>query len=363
MPKGGDLEPSARPETPKRPLMPKGGDLEQKLLALSRRAAAELERAEKERQELHSNQEHLQQVCSQLESGLQMLTERVDAQNLDAAELPEAACRGGLAAARDGLEDRLRSQFEASLATEREQAHGRLKSSCSELVGHLNDLRCEMVKQRAEAKEQSPSELLQHLESHLAELGEGLTQQLEARVARVAEEHAAELRKQLTNVLESRALATDPTQVLSEKIRQVWSTLTPLSDRSERLEGSLDKLTGQVDSCCKDIGDFHRTFSMMQCQLREAVDTSCEALNVARDEGRTVHFEVMSIDTRVATIEERLSHRAERKRLEGSMPGLALDAEMSAYLSRSSRPQHKTLAVSTLTQLGIGMGTDSEPPL
>merc|ERR1711865_900666 len=61
-------------------------------------------------------------------------------------------------------------------------------------------------------------------------------------------------------------------------------------------------------------------------ELRDLIKREAEqVLEVARDDVRTVHLEVMSVDTRIAAVEERLRHGSARPRSSSPMAGRAAD--------------------------------------
>lgn len=304
-------------------------DLEVKVSALSRRTAAEMRKAEKERADQARRLEVLEELCrlhlggleTRLSQGRQdaadaaarmkkvmdkdlkqlselvqqqlgeaqssqegcqgsveSLARRLDAQrqavqelqgwrNVTGAQLAAAAEAAAVGAGRSGGDDspreRWEDRLEAVVARERKSMLERLRSSCAELTGHLNDLRRELVEQR-----RSLAASHEDLETQLAELGGALAMRLQAKVLNLTEEF-------------QRAMSS-------------------LEERAAQLEKSDEWFVEQL-----------QRWRQEQAAVRaELLDVSGgrwldELAQVAREEARTVHLEVMSLDTRLIALEDR----------------------------------------------------------
>lgn len=330
-------------------------EVEQKVSALSRRTAAELRRAERERGDHAGRLEVLEELCrkhlggleerlvharedavsevervskgirQRFEINLQAMSEAfqqhsVEAQEQASVQLMALAKR--MDADHDTLEDlqawrrkadqrfsavhenqlaprgqgqseevveRFEEQLEASISRERKQAHERLRSSCAELTAHLNELRRELMEQRR-VVEQSADQLEErrehqraNLETQIAELGGALASRLQAKIAST-----------------NKALEDQ----LREVRREICQSFGALEERSATLEGSDEWLGSQVQLWRRENGELHASLQGLQEMIRRESEQAVEA---AREEARTVHLEVMSVDTRVASIEERLA--------------------------------------------------------
>jgi hypothetical protein len=185
----------------------------------------------------------------------------------DADERPEQVC------------------WEAALASERQEVRELLSANCAELTAHLNTLREELLEQRhafdlqsqqAAGWCQSGSASLSAagLEAQVAELGGVLTARLQAKIAAVSDA----LNEKIAVV-----------QVDIERSLRDGQERVPRRDHSE-VERDSARLGGDAD---------------ILEEFRREVD---QALEAAGDEVRTVHLEVMSVDTRVAALEERLRY-------------------------------------------------------
>merc|ERR1712232_922764 len=157
---------------------------------------------------------------------------------------------------------------EALLQRERKEAHERLRSSCAELTAHLNELRCELVEQRRAAElleTRAIPKLREDLETQIAELGGALASRMHASVSSTSKGMEARL-EEFSRILGQRA----------EHHQQQHS--------------------------------WHHDSAELSCRIQELVrHESAQTLDAAREEARTVHLEVMGVDTRVAAIEERLA--------------------------------------------------------
>jgi len=344
--------------------------VEQKLSALSRRTAAELRRAEKERGEHTRRLEALEELCRQhlgdlderlqqarddaaaevervsqrsrarIERDLQSmsealehhcsesltqesdtykaLTKRADADHelledlrawrREAEQRLLPASNGDsspgkktlMVASRNDISDSIEEHVEATLARERKQAHERLRSSCAELTANMNELRRELVEQRhmleqsTQGLEARRERLRIDLETQIAELGGALASRLQAKISstsKAVEEQVNEVGRNLSSQLSSRLVA--------------------LEDRSTTLEGSDEWLGSQLQQWRREHQELTNGVQNIQELVRRETE---QVLEAAREESRTVHLEVMSIDTRVAGLEERLSDDPGRRR-------------------------------------------------
>jgi len=226
----------------------------------------------------------------------------------------DVASRGRVAAtsskAVEEVAERLEEQMEASLARERKQAHERLRSSCAELTAHLNELRRELVEQRRavermnEPRQREMRELngmftsrFQDLETQIAELGGALATRLQAKI-------------------------TSTVSALNERVDEAFSKLSEeslghrqsigtLEDRATALETSDNWMTSQVQLWRKENAGLHSGITGLPDIMKRETDRIME---LARDEARTVHLEVMSVDTRLSALEERLADNPERRK-------------------------------------------------
>jgi len=373
---------------------PSSGAIEQKLSALSRRTAAEMRRAEKERGDHDRRLEVLEELCRQhlgsldvrfgqareeaaaeVEKAMQRVRQRFERDFKEVSEALEeynskasssheltadtvrslqkrsdanqsgleelrvwrreveqqlAVGAGGSSSGGDGgggwavaaaplarrgesnMEDRVDDRMEAALVRERKQAHERLRSSCAEMTGHLNDLRRELVEQRRIAdlaasraedrRERTQQELtaqIGDLETQIAELGGALATRLQAKVTSVTNSMSRQLEEQV-----------------QETRRDFEQRLSPLEERTTALESAAESseqwISNQVQLWRRENAELHNGLTSLQGPIqRREYDRILEA---AREEARTVHLEVMSIDTRVAAIEERLADDPGRRR-------------------------------------------------
>lgn len=260
----------------------------------------------------HTSLEELKAWRSQAEARLQACSEVASS-----ASAPPRQQLSSIAALMDGSSSQhggslaLQEQFEAALSRDRKEAHERLRSSCAELTAHLNDLRRELVEQRrvselASAEVQARHEALQKelaenfidLESQIAELGGALASRLQAKLQDIQQD----VRKQCAAMVERMATLEKSTSGFEGKVHFV---------RQENAE-----LRGDIAALKDPSG-------------RGLVS----AMEAAVDEAKTVHYEVMSLDTRVAAIEERLADDPSRRRFESLPPKGSLAAPLAAPLS------------------------------
>lgn len=326
------------------------GTFDQKVTALSRRVASELRKAEREREDHAKRLEVLEvfrmqqisvaeeqlcqvhdvaasevervtqklrcrldrdltQMSEQLEyirmeardardiisSKLQIVSKRIDAEHegLDAlrayrkeaesamakSQEDSSIAMDALAAARRSavdVTDQLEERLETAITRERKQGHERLRSSCAELTGYLNRLRSELVQQQSEVK---------NVGSQISDLGTELGSRLQAKIA-----------------------AT--TQTLSDQANAVrielQAALDVMKERVATSEVSLEQLGGYVQTWRQDVAEIHSS----TVDFRELVRRECErAIEIAQGDAHTVHLEVMSINTRMAAVEEYLAAR------------------------------------------------------
>lgn len=151
------------------------------------------------------------------------------------------------AASAEKLEEACRAGWEAAVRRERKAASERLAESCAELTQHLNEMREELLEQRAQTGRCS-EEL--HTSRQEAQRGQKLRDMwLEAQVGELGAALAAQI---------------------DERLQQPQGA--PQRGRSQELQDLVAKEANK-------------------------------ALDVAREEARIVHHEVMSLDMRVATLE------------------------------------------------------------
>mmetsp|Transcript_29315 Transcript_29315/g.63769 ORF Transcript_29315/g.63769 Transcript_29315/m.63769 type:complete len:430 (-) Transcript_29315:78-1367(-) len=317
------------------------GGVEQKVSALSRRTAGELRRAEKERGDLARRLEALEELCRERLGGVEAtLGQATEAAALEAQRAAQwfrsqvdrdlkamsevlQQHKGELKASQQGLDElrswreevqhrlsssaievdagrsreratdlassRMEEQLDAALCRERKQAHERLRASCAELTSHLNELRQELVEQRraaqqgAEKEEARRESLRADLETQIAELGRALASRLQGTLAATV-------------------------KVLDERVdgvaAEVHRSLGAIEDRCGSLEGSSEWLGGQVQLWRRENAALHSGLSSVQELVHREAEQCVEQ---SRDEARTIHCEVMSIDTRVASIEAMLT--------------------------------------------------------
>jgi len=160
------------------------------------------------------------------------------------------------------VEEACRTSWEAAMRRERKIASERLAASCAELTQHLNELREELLEQRAAVCSCSK------------------------------EQRAAQQEVQK-----------------GQKLRDLWLE-AQISDLGAALAMQIDeqlrgqgRLSGQMSA---EVDAWRQELTSSMSQLRElAMREANKALDVARDEARIVHKEVMSLDMRVATLEGR----------------------------------------------------------
>merc|ERR1739844_288335 len=97
--------------------------------------------------------------------------------------------------------ERVEEQLETALARERRQAHERLRSSCTEMTAHLNELRQELVEQRRALEQTAESldarrerlqrDVIAHmsdLETQIVELSGALAKRMQAKLTAMIKE-------------------------------------------------------------------------------------------------------------------------------------------------------------------------------
>jgi len=206
-------------------------------------------------------------------------------------------------AAMNAMED-----LEATLARDRKQAQERLRSSCAEITSHLNDMRRELVEQRRiselqAADAQAPHEALRNdmaeqgadLESQLAELGGALASRLQAKI-----------------------------QQITQDFRKDCSAM---GDRATELEKSAEWFAGQVHVWRQENAKLHGDVAGLKDPSGRELD---KLLDVARDEAKTVHSEVMSLDARVSAVEDAMARDPSRPRFEAMPPKGGLAAQIAS---------------------------------
>lgn len=362
--------------------MPQLGGIEQKVSALSRRTAAEFRKAEKERSEHARRLEALEELCRQalgnldyrldqarvdaaqevekathrvrgrLEQEMQKLAEGLERHTTEArdqrqgnsdsirnlgkrvegwhanleelkswrreteeqlAEFLEASrsrtvSHYGPSHSPGDLSEQLDEQLEVALARDRKQAQERLRSSCAEITAHLNDMRRELVEQRrvAELVARDAEERHDRLKREVAARHSDLETQV------------AELGGALASRLQSKMAAM--TKVVNERVEDVGGDfkkrLGAVAESVTVLESSSEWLGGQVQLWRRENAELHSELSSLKDPSNREFG---QILTLAREEARTVHLEVMSLDTRVAAIEERITDDPSRRRYESML--------------------------------------------
>lgn len=295
---------------------------EEKVCALSRRTAAEIERADRERGEQARRLENLETWCRERLTNLPAgaSQERFDGEFRHISETV-LQVREALEMLTVRVDSELRGpvSWEAALAQERREVRELLSASCSELTGHLNALREELLKQREAADLH-----VKHLDGwrHSAAMSLSAGAGLEAQVAELGGVLAARLQAKISSV----------SDIFNEKIEDVRSEFQKALQLAQAASGKV-VLSGM------DWSGRAPDFSSVAAQLQDLVKKEAEQmLEVARDEVRTVHLEVMSVDTRVAAVEERLRHSSSRPRSVSPMSGRALRGSASDVGLSECRP-------------------------
>jgi len=137
----------------------------------------------------------------------------------------------------------------------------------------------------------------QDLETQIAELGGALATRLQAKI-------------------------TSTVSALNERVDEAFSKLSEeslghrqsigtLEDRATALETSDNWMTSQVQLWRKENAGLHSGITGLPDIMKRETDRIME---LARDEARTVHLEVMSVDTRLSALEERLADNPERRK-------------------------------------------------
>lgn len=236
---------------------PAGGmGVEQKLSALSKRTAAEFRKAEKERGIHGKRLEFLEELFQREFGGLEARLEKLRQEA--AAEAERSA-------------HRQRERIELELGKGSEDALGSLRKSCSELGGRLEDLKREVVQQRLVA-----DQLRSDLEEQMAGLGGALAQKMRQRLSSLKQE-----------VLEDSAFRE--------------------ADRSRSVGVSEEQLALLRQDGCE-----------MREQLARLQAECDRVAEVAMGEARVVHLEVMSVNTRLSAVEERLASDTGKRRQSAS---------------------------------------------
>lgn len=236
------------------------------------------------------------------DEALKALTKRVDADHQCLDELSNwrsqadkqfATVADGNVHVKTHLKEHLEEHVETHLGRERKQGHERLRSSCAELTAHLNELRREVMEQR-HVTEQLEARALPglrgDLETQIAELGGALASRLQGKISST-----------------NKALEDRFTEVRREMLQSVGN----FEQRASTLEGSDEWLGSQVQLWRRESSELSTTVQSLQELVVRTAETASDA---AREEARTVHMEVMSIDSRVASMEERLADDPDRRR-------------------------------------------------
>jgi len=254
--------------------------IEQKVLSLSRRTAAELKRVEKDRADHAQRLEQLEQLFRQHLGG--------------------------------GVEQRRQQELHAR----RSEANHRLHMVRGEpALGDTGNLASGVM---------LGSNISQHTVPR--SVAEPVSEQLEARLTKL-EEQTVDLRATLMHRLQaSIALAA---ATLNQRIDTVSKDLQQTTKqglgvvefRIDALEASNELLRGQSPACHQD------------SLQRE----SSRLLELMREETHAVHLEVMSVDTRVAALEERLAAEGHSALRHASpLPiGASLEQHARAALTRT----------------------------
>jgi hypothetical protein len=153
-----------------------------------------------------------------------------------------------------------------------------------------------------------------------------VAEQLEARalpgLRADLETQIAELGGALASRLQGKISTTN--KALEEKVNEIRQEFT---HSTATLEGSDEWLGGQVQLWRRESSELSATVQSLQ----ELVGRTAEkASDAAREEARTVHMEVMSIDSRLASIEERLADDPDRRRY-GALLRLADQKQKGAH--------------------------------
>lgn len=271
-----------------------------------------------------------------LEAGLEELRAWRRKAEPQLATCIEAAARvGAVRAERAGesrlaedLTERLEDQLEAALARERKQAHERLRASCADLTSQVNDLRQELLEQRGcleaarAAAKAAAAEEGQRREGALAAERERVERAVAERCEQLRREAAASLEGQL-GALTTRfqgkltALQQFLEEHLGETRAEVHKALAALEDQVRKMERALETsesyLAGQAQRWREDSAELRAGLASLQERCQQESD---RLLDLAREEARTVHLEVMSVDTRVAALEERLADDPAKRRFD-----------------------------------------------
>lgn len=222
---------------------------------------------EKWRKEMDLNQRTLLQELAKLQSsGSELSLWRKDADTRLSALVAKASSKadeedaGYSAATLTQVEETCRASWEAAMRRERKIGAERLAASCSELTQHLNELREELLEQRTAVGSCSK------------------------------EQRAAQQEMQK-----------------GQKLRDLWLE-AQISDLGAALAMQIDEQLQRQSRLCgqasAEVGAWRQELASSTSQMRElAMREANKALDVARDEARIVHKEVMSLDMRVATLE------------------------------------------------------------
>jgi len=217
------------------------------------------------------------------------------------------------------LTEQIEEHVEAALVRERKQAHERLRSSCAELTAHLNDLRQELVEQRRvlestaedldgrrERLQRDVAAHMSDLETQIVELGGALATRMQGKL------------DALTKKFNER-IDADVKHSLQEMLKH---NLDSLAERTVALESSSEWVAGQVQMWRRENTELHTLLSNLQEHVDPSTSDS-KFLEAARDEARTVHLEVMSVNARVAALEDRMTEDPGRRRYDALLRGEA----------------------------------------
>eukprot|EP00929_Paragymnodinium_shiwhaense_P057931 TRINITY_DN29017_c0_g1_i1.p1 TRINITY_DN29017_c0_g1~~TRINITY_DN29017_c0_g1_i1.p1 ORF type:complete len:478 (+),score=129.96 TRINITY_DN29017_c0_g1_i1:89-1522(+) len=253
--------------------------LEQKLIALSRRTSAELRRAEREKGDQDRRLEILEDLCRQhlggLEDRLVQAQEDIAVEAERRLQSTSEQMQEEAAASLKALEARVEADHRSleELRSWRRQADSILciedggpsrSGSSSRLIAGRSDACCrEDVVLREELR------------------------QVEDRFVALSERLQGDLKRVRHDVREAQARCEDS---FSSQLEELGGAL------ASRMQGKLSSTTQ----------DFRQRLDSAFGQLQDFVRRECrEAREAASEEARTVHLEVMTVDTRLASLEER----------------------------------------------------------
>jgi len=191
-----------------------------------------------------------------------------------------------------------KDQWEAAIAKERLDSQERLASSCSQLTGHLNELREELLEQRetVERLGRQPDfflkfrqEVQQDIESRVSRLGGTLATRLEAKV--------------LSQVQTAYGGSSD---VLWRQ--EIAAAITAARDRAIAAERAAVWADSQVELLRHEAAEF-RSRSLTNGPTAAASDEVMQVLTHLRKESRVMAQQVSGLESRQATLEAKLGSR------------------------------------------------------